>query len=110
MAQIVGFLGPPPREFIRRSETTSQCFDVDGELVTSTTAAYAEIINPSRSGHWKAGEHARIPTTSLEEVETRLEGRDKDLFLQFIRSMLKWLPEERKTAKELLEDPWLNVE
>ncbi|KAL1963422.1 hypothetical protein VTN77DRAFT_8323 [Rasamsonia byssochlamydoides] len=88
MAQITGFLGLTPKEFMRRSETTSQCFDVDGR--------------------WKAEEHARIPTTSLEEVETRLEGRDKDLFLQFKRSMLKWLPEERKTARELLDDPWLN--
>ena len=52
--------------------------------------------------------HAKIPVTSLEKVETRLEGRDKELFLQFIRSMLRWLPEERKTAKELLDDPWLN--
>lgn len=59
-------------------------------------------------GNWIADEQAKIPETSLEQVETRLEGRDKELFLQFIRSMLKWLPEERKTAKELLDDPWLN--
>jgi hypothetical protein len=25
-----------------------------------------------------------------------------------MRSMLKWAPEERKTAKELLNDPWVN--
>lgn len=58
-------------------------------------------------GNWIADKHVKVPNTSLEEVETRLEGRDKALFLRFIRSMLKWLPEERKTAKELLEDPWL---
>ncbi|KAL2219664.1 kinase domain-containing protein [Thermoascus aurantiacus ATCC 26904] len=76
MAQITGFLRLTPKEFMLRSETTSQCFDVDGR--------------------WKAEEHARIPTTSLEEVETRLEGRDKDLFLQFIRSMLNGFPRSER--------------
>jgi hypothetical protein len=66
------------------------------------------LLIPSRSGHWNAEEHTSIPTTSLEEVETHLEGRDKEQFLHFIRSMLKWLPEKRKTAKKLLDDPWLN--
>jgi len=60
-------------------------------------------------GNWVAEKHAKIPLVSLEEVETRLEGSDKTLFLQFIRSMLRWLPEERKSAKDLLEDPWLNI-
>lgn len=60
------------------------------------------------SGNWIAEKHARVPSVSLEDVVTRLEGSSKILFLQFIRSMLKWLPEKRKSAKELLEDPWLN--
>jgi hypothetical protein len=25
-----------------------------------------------------------------------------------MRSMLKWMPEERRTAKQLLNDPWVN--
>lgn len=29
------------------------------------------------------------------------------MFLKFIRKMVTWKPEERSTAKELLEDPWL---
>lgn len=33
---------------------------------------------------------------------------DKDLFLKFMRRMLCWLPEDRATAKELKEDPWLD--
>jgi len=36
-----------------------------------------------------------------------LEGEEKRLFLSFVSKMLQWLPEDRKTAKELLEDPWL---
>ena len=49
-----------------------------------------------------------VPTQTLEDFEERLEGQSKELFLDFIRDMLKWNPEERKTAAQLLEDPWLN--
>ena len=33
---------------------------------------------------------------------------DKEMFLAFVKGMLQWRPEDRKTAKDLLEDPWLN--
>jgi hypothetical protein len=45
---------------------------------------------------------------SLEKSELRLLGKNKEIFLKLIRGMLQWLPEDRKTAKQLLEDPWLN--
>lgn len=44
---------------------------------------------------------------SFESAEKNLSGRSKELLLDFIRSMLCWLPEERKTAKELLDSAWL---
>ena len=59
-------------------------------------------------GKWKAD--AKIPQdTSLEKSEERLEeGENKVMFMKFMRSMLQWRPEDRKTAKELFDDPWLN--
>lgn len=38
-----------------------------------------------------------------------LKGKDKDkeMFIHFARKVLQWLSEDRKTAKELLDDPWL---
>lgn len=57
------------------------------------------------SGHWKG--NPPLPQLSLEASEEHLEGANKAAFLNFMRSMLTWLPEERKTARELLEDPWL---
>jgi hypothetical protein len=65
--------------------------------------------NHASTGRWrhdiKVAEHA-----SLETSEENLEGRNKDMFLAFMRGMLQWQPEDRKTAKGLLQDPWPNDE
>ena len=45
---------------------------------------------------------------SLEDSITSLDGEEKQLFLAFIKKTLSWWPKDRKTAKELFEDPWLN--
>lgn len=50
---------------------------------------------------------ASIPDISLEDSEEYLEGKNKDMFLEFMRKMLQWDPEKRQSAHELLEDPWL---
>jgi hypothetical protein len=51
-----------------------------------------------------------LPNLSFEDVEENLDVDNKKLFLDLIRSMLRWLPEERKSARELLADPGLNSE
>jgi hypothetical protein len=43
---------------------------------------------------------------TLSDSVTTLDGRDKKQFLEFAGKMLQWLPEDRKTASELLNDPW----
>ncbi|KAF1733963.1 Dual specificity tyrosine-phosphorylation-regulated kinase 3 [Beauveria bassiana] len=48
-----------------------------------------------------------VPTTSLEERVTQLEGQDKALLLGFVRRALRWLPEERPPADEIVYDGWL---
>lgn len=57
------------------------------------------------TGNWKGA--AEIPSTSLEDAEGKLKGEDKARFLRFVRKMLKWKPEERESAQELLKDEWL---
>ena len=44
---------------------------------------------------------------NLADSVPSLEAGDKEEFLNFAQKMLQWLPEKRKSAKELLEDPWL---
>ncbi|CEL05515.1 hypothetical protein ASPCAL06633 [Aspergillus calidoustus] len=87
LALMVALIGPPPSDFVRRSETTEQCFDP--------------------SGAWIAHHEEPIPNVSLEKLEKRLSGEEQELFLAFLKSMLKWMPEERQTAKQLLEHPFL---
>jgi hypothetical protein len=48
-----------------------------------------------------------VPQLSLEESVSALEGETKEQFLNFKRSMFKWLPEKRKQASKLLKDPWM---
>lgn len=58
------------------------------------------------SGNWIGS--VPIPNESLESRERRLNSRDKERFLHFMRKVLRWLPEERPTAEKLLaEDEWL---
>ena len=45
---------------------------------------------------------------SLEAREEWFDGEKKEQFLNFIRSMLRWDLNDRLTAHELLDDPWLN--
>jgi len=39
---------------------------------------------------------------------TELNGEEKEAFLDFASGMLQWLPEKRKTAKELLQHPFFD--
>lgn len=84
---MVGILGTPPLDLLRRSETSWTYF------------------NPDCS--WKAS--PQVPYLSLDTLEERLQGQNKALFLDFIRKMVDWTPENRPTARQLLEDPWLKV-
>ncbi|KAG4436290.1 hypothetical protein IFR05_008230 [Cadophora sp. M221] len=87
VAEMVAYLGLPPLEYIQRGEITKKVFN--------------------EQGRWKGAGGTVIPQLSLEESVSALDGETKEQFLNFIRSMLEWLPEKRKEASELLKDPWM---
>ncbi|KAF2004736.1 non-specific serine/threonine protein kinase [Amniculicola lignicola CBS 123094] len=87
VAEMVAYLGLPYPEYIQRSEITKKVFD--------------------EQGRWKGAGGTVVPQLSLEESISALDGETKEQFLNFIRSMLKWSPEKRKQASELLQDPWM---
>lgn len=86
LAQTVAILGLPPTSLLERSKEASQYFDRSGSLLASY----------------------RYPKEMLEGRLTQVDGDVKAGFLTFIRKMLCWAPEERQTAEQLLQDPWLN--
>ncbi|PIL35319.1 hypothetical protein GSI_02044 [Ganoderma sinense ZZ0214-1] len=88
LAHMVSLLGPPPVDLLKRSkmEELGQYFDAQGNWIGASS----------------------LPDDSLEQSEWNLEGEDKDLFLAFMRKMVRWKPEERCSASELLRDAWLN--
>ena len=47
---------------------------------------------------------------SLESSISKIEGQDKSMFVEFVSRMLTWRPENRSTAEELLNHPWLRAD
>ncbi|KAF2671770.1 CMGC protein kinase [Microthyrium microscopicum] len=87
LAEVVAVLGPPPLDLLKRGARSGEFFDTDG--------------------HWKAG--VPIPKNlTLENSSNSLDGERKAAFLRFVRGLLQWRPEDRKTAEQLLDDPWLD--
>lgn len=105
LAEMVSLLGPPPKEFLARSNKCRQYWDAEGAVLSSPfSAVMASLMS---AGNWIAA--TPIPDQTLESRETRLEGRDKKLLLALARKILRWLPEERPYAETLIEeDEFLN--
>ncbi|PGH07918.1 CMGC/SRPK protein kinase [Helicocarpus griseus UAMH5409] len=85
LAELVALIGPPPPEFREMSKLSSIFWDEDG--------------------NWK--ELAPVPDITLESLAANISGEDKDGFLRWLRAALKWNPEDRPTATELLYDEWM---
>ncbi|KAF2762278.1 protein kinase [Pseudovirgaria hyperparasitica] len=84
-AEMVSLMGPPPKEFLQRSDKCRQYWNAEGDWIAQTP----------------------IPDQTLESRETRLEGEDRELLLALARKVLRWLPEERPSAEDLYGDGFL---
>ncbi|GAW21458.1 hypothetical protein ANO14919_109770 [Xylariales sp. No.14919] len=88
LANMIALLGPPPLEYLERSQTYLQFWNERGE--------------------WKG--IVPIPRErTLESLEGSLTGEERVRFLDFIRALLCWVPEKRLTAKQALSHPWLTT-
>ena len=103
LAELVAMLGPPPIDMLKRGARSKEFFDGEGE---NALPRYRVKLTEVLSGNWIA--EIDIPQgLTLETSEENLHGEKKEEFLQFVRCMLQWRPEDRLTAKELLEHPWM---
>lgn len=104
IARMIELLGPPPKELLKLGQFSDMFFDEDGELLGSTEGVIRYL--PCLGNFTR---DVKVEDTSLEDEEENLEGEEKRAFLSFLRGMVRWVPGERKTARELMDDPWLNI-
>ncbi|EPE29262.1 Protein kinase-like (PK-like) [Glarea lozoyensis ATCC 20868] len=77
LAEVISMLGPPPLDLLERGTRTAEFFDKEGKWISEM---------PVPQG------------TSLEESEIRLQGRNKEVFLDLMRGMLQWRPEDSEAV------------
>lgn len=61
----------------------------------------------------RVGRVKSLPSPTFPHIwewEENLAGEEQKEFFDFLKSMLCWLPEERLSARQLLEHPWLRDE
>ncbi|KAF4495324.1 CMGC SRPK kinase [Fusarium agapanthi] len=86
LAQITALLGHAPQDLLKKGRRSALIYQEHGELK-----------DPSR-----------IPSSfNLESTLTCMAGEERRQFVHFVKRMMTWRPEDRSTAKELLDDPWL---
>jgi serine/threonine-protein kinase SRPK3 len=83
---MIALLGPPPKALLDRGAKSATYFDEEG-----------------RFRHPKLVPH----NFSFESSVSRFQGENKAFFIDFAKKMICWLPEDRWTAKQLLEHAWL---
>ncbi|KAI0428742.1 serine threonine protein kinase, CMGC group [Xylaria sp. FL1042] len=86
LSEMVALLGQPPQQLLSRGKLSSKFFSDKGDF---------------------CGGLSLPATISLEEIETNLEGQDKESYLRMMRMMLQWDPCLRSSARELAGNEWL---
>lgn len=96
LALMICLLGPPPKALLDRGLKTCNYFNFDKDK--------EEWVFKSQKlvDKWK-------DQISFENAVTHMQGENKESFIDFAKKMIAWLPEERWTAAQLLEHPWLKA-
>ncbi|PWY78379.1 kinase-like protein [Aspergillus heteromorphus CBS 117.55] len=86
IAELIALLGPPPPTLLKW-KASREFWD--------------------ENGRWR--NLAPIPARIMEELAAGIQGERDDVegFLRWLRSALRWIPQDRPTAQGLLNDPWL---
>ncbi|KAJ5937020.1 hypothetical protein N7466_003470 [Penicillium verhagenii] len=112
LAEMIALLGPPPEALLARSKAMSELSWP--QPVTNDTGELCNNAQEFFNGPFFDAEDqfrytTLIPSRSLEHTTPFLEEKDRAAFLSFVHNMLTWLPEERKTARELMDHPFLRL-
>ncbi|PWY94166.1 hypothetical protein BO94DRAFT_459068, partial [Aspergillus sclerotioniger CBS 115572] len=86
LSLISALLGPVPKELLDKGTRTDLFYKSDGQFKGTTIAPL---------------------NFTFENSLRNIHNEDKRMFIEFVQRMIKWHLDERSTAKELLQDPWL---
>ncbi|GIZ44951.1 hypothetical protein CKM354_000813500 [Cercospora kikuchii] len=116
IASMVRLLGNPPVSLLEREKKwrdvplETPATAAEGDSVTSSTTSCEFFGGPFFDEHGvllHPGSEERMTNAKLSDHITALDGDEKDAFLDLLSQMLQWVPEDGKSAKELLDHPWL---
>lgn len=127
LAEMIALLGPPPKELIAKEISMAQhhwphAVSNGSGIPCRNAREYFGGPFFDGNGLWPTpfiihslsltclGEFLHkdlISNRSLEGTIPSLEEKERATFLSFVRGMLTWLPEERSTARQLMEHPFL---
>ena len=94
-------MGPPPLDFLQRSEKSKLLGP--RRYIYSSSLTWIQLTD--YIGTWKSD--VPILEIDLSGQESRLQGREKASYLAFLRKMLQWKPEDRKSIRDIMADEWL---
>ncbi|KUJ06460.1 CMGC protein kinase [Mollisia scopiformis] len=110
LGEMIALLGPPPKELLDRERAWGS---VKWDGVLGRDGKPCPTARQYFGGPFLMMvflyEDLIPKNVTLEGTVAAFQGDEKQLFLNFVKNMLQWVPEHRKSAKELLQDPWLGL-
>ncbi|OBZ71559.1 Serine/threonine-protein kinase SRPK [Grifola frondosa] len=90
LGQMINMFGEFPPEFLARGKDTNKYFNESGQLLRGPT------LDP-------------MPLAKVVKERCYMEEEDDpEMFIDFLSKMLRLVPEERSSARQLLGHPWLD--
>ncbi|KAJ5927546.1 hypothetical protein N7516_009319 [Penicillium verrucosum] len=86
LGKIISLLGPPPPDLLGRGKETSRYFNAKGQFKFPELVGKKDLVSMAK------------------EID---DDDGMPQFVDFISRMLRWRPEDRTTAQDLLSHPWL---
>ncbi|KAJ5627156.1 hypothetical protein N7528_004583, partial [Penicillium herquei] len=111
LGEMIALLGPPPTELILKSKLMANNLwpkpvrGVNGKVFHTAEEFFGGPFFDEEGKFLYGG---LVPARTLEESVPFIPKSEREDFLSFVSEMLAWLPEERSSASELLEHPFLD--
>ncbi|KAF2461412.1 kinase-like domain-containing protein [Lineolata rhizophorae] len=114
LAEIIALLGPVPPGLMKRERNMRHwqwaldAVNAKGKLCNNGADFYGGPFFDD-NGHFVGNDFVPSDRHLKDIVPEYIIDEEAEIFLSFMRRMLYWLPEERATAEELQNHPWLDL-